>query len=449
MEQLQRVMWHEGMFLTPNQFQQWDRVSDWSLRFCLSVAEPLAAGFVRLEIDQTVLGQGLIALTAAAGILGDGTPFAFPEADAAPPSRAFAERFGAGRDRLVVRVALPAVRTGAPTMPDPDRPAPEPLRFRRQEVAIKDAVQGGAERDISVAVKELRLIFDDEPRDGLVTLPVCVLVRTSSGTVVCEESFVPPCTAIGASSTLLALLKRTYDIACARMQELSGIRRNRGQGLVEFSASETGSLLQLFALNSAIPSLAHLLAHPASHPRLLYLELARLAGQLSTVAAIGSAKDVPPYQHLDLTTTFVALEARLRDLLQTQVVLRYVPLPMARGAGGIHVARLPEAVLEGHRFIIALQTSAAQDKVAAQTSSKAKCASQGRVPQLIAQSIKGLSLAYLPVPPSEVPPQAGTSYFEVARAGDEWPAVLETRTFAVHLPPDYTELRIELMAVKE
>ncbi len=449
MQQLQRVLWHEGMFLTPNQFQQWDRVADWQQRFFLQVAQPLATGFIRLAVDREGLNQGTFALSVAAGILGDGTPFSCPEADALPPARAIAERFAAGRERLVVHLGLPLIRSGGPAFPDLDRVASEPLRYRRSEAAVADAVFGGAEREITVAVKDLRLIFDDEPRDGLTTLPLAVLVRTAAGGFALDEGFIPPCSAIGASPALVQLLKRTFDIACARMAELSGQRRNRGQGLVEFSSSETGTLLQLFALNSAVPGLAHLMGHPTSHPSDLHRELARLAGQLTTLSAEGSARDIPPYRHLEQTASFAALEARLRDLLQTQVVLRYVPLPMAKGPGGVHVARLPEAVLEGHRYILALQTSAAQDKVASQTAGKAKVASQGRVPMLIAQSIKGLGIAYLSVPPAEVPAQANTSYFEVSRTGDEWSQVIETRTLAVHLPPDYTELKIELMAVKE
>lgn len=449
MEQLQRVLWHEGMFLTPNQFQQWDRVADWQSRFCLQVAQPLAAGYIRLAVDREGLSQGTFALTAVAGILGDGTPFSCPEADALPAARAIAERFTAGRERLMVHLALPLVRSGGPSFPDPDRVASEPLRYRRIEANVPDAVYGGAEREITVAAKDLRLVFDDEPRDGLTTLPLAVLVRTAAGGFALDDSFIPPCTAIGASPALAQMLKRTFDIACARMGELAGQRRNRGQGLVEFSSSETGTLLQLFALNGAVPALAHLLAHPTSHPRELHVELARLTGQLTTLAAEGSSRDLPPYRHLDQTASFGALEARLRDLLQTQVVMRYVPLPMTRGAGGIHVARLPEAVLEGHRYVLALQTGAAQDKVATQTAGKAKVASQGRVPMLIAQSIKGMSITYLSVPPAEIPAQAGTSYFEVVRGGDEWTQVIETRTLAVHLPPDYTELKIELMAVKE
>lgn len=449
MDHLQRVLWHEGMFLTPNQFQQWDRVADWNLRFCLGAVEPLATGWLRLEVDREGLAQGIFGLSAAAGLLGDGTPFACPEADPVPASRAFTDRFAPGRERLGVHLALPVVRAGGPSMPDPDRAASEPLRYRRHEAMVRDAVQGGAEREVSVAVKDLRILFDDESRDGLVTLPIGFVVRTAAGGFALDDAFVPVCCAIGASPALVRLLKRVYDIACARMGELAALRRNRGQGLVEFSASETGTLLQLFALNSAVPALAHLLNHPASHPRHLHVELARLAGQLTTLSSEGSSRDLPGYQHLDQTASFAALEARLRDLLQTQVVMRYVPLPMAKGAGGMHVVRLPEAVLDGHRFILALQTGAAQDKVAAQTANKAKIASQGRVPQLVAQAMKGLAITYLPTPPAEVPAQAGTSYFEVVRSGDEWPLVIETRTLAAHLPPDYTELKIELMAVKE
>jgi type VI secretion system protein ImpJ len=58
-------------------------------------------------------------------------------------------------------------------------------------------------------------------------------------------------------------------------------------------------------------------------------------------------------------------------------------------------------------------------------------------------------VTYLSVPPGEIPAQPGSSYFELQRVGDEWANIVESRAIGVFLPPDFTDLKMEFMAVKE
>ena len=53
------------------------------------------------------------------------------------------------------------------------------------------------------------------------------------------------------------------------------------------------------------------------------------------------------------------------------------------------------------------------------------------------------------VPPGEIPAQPGCSYFELSREGEHWGGVADTRTLGIFLPPEFTDLKLECMAVKE
>src|SRR5688572_5199613 len=82
-----KVAWTEGLFLQPQHFQQQDRY--WE-NLVQARTKPLLGhdwGFVDLELDRAALELGKIQLTAARGVLGDGTPFDFPRED--PPPLAF------------------------------------------------------------------------------------------------------------------------------------------------------------------------------------------------------------------------------------------------------------------------------------------------------------------------------------------------------------------------
>src|SRR5208337_3001699 len=105
MDYLQRILWHAGMFLTPHQFQQWDRVNDWQLKSTARILQPLNFGFATLDIDREALSTDAFALRSASGMMPDGTLFSLPEADVVPAPRAFSERITPQSERLPVFLA--------------------------------------------------------------------------------------------------------------------------------------------------------------------------------------------------------------------------------------------------------------------------------------------------------------------------------------------------------
>ncbi len=449
MEYLQRVLWHEGMFITPNHFQQADRHAESVLQRALRSIQPVLRGLTDLEVDRDALGTGSFALRQCAGIMPDGTVFGMPDADELPPSRPFESSFGSDKDRLGVLLCLPDRRPGSPSSDDATKPSSAPVRFKRRGARVRDEVNGGAEREIPVAVATFSLRFDGEPLDGHVALRIAEIIRSPAGGFSISEDFSPSAMCWGAAPAVGRLLKRMVDICCARSGELAGSRRQRTQGQVEFSVSDSANYLLLHTLNGAIPALMHLAANPRLHPEQVWRELARLCGALHTFASEGHPRDIPPYRHDDLTATFAALDTRLRTLLDTNITARYVPIGLSRGPNGVWSGRVPEQALDGHRFYLSIQSSAPADKVSQQTPAKAKIASAGKVPLLVAQAMKGLGLTYLSVPPGEIPAQPGSSYFELQRVGDEWANIVESRAIGVFLPPDFTDLKMEFMAVKE
>src|SRR5688572_1216531 len=72
-----------------------------------------------------------------------------------------------------------------------------------------------------------------------------------------------------------------------------------------------------------------------------------------------------------------------------------------------------------------------------------------RVNLLIAQAVRGVAVKHLPTPPAEIPVQPGRSYFVLQKAGEHWDAVKSSRTMSIYIPPEFTQLKLELMAVKE
>jgi type VI secretion system protein ImpJ len=446
MNRTQRVLWHEGMLLLPQHFQQADRHLDARLGTVLALGQRHPSGFTRLVIDSEALANQQFKLIEAAGILPDGLPFDIPAGDGAPAARPIA--LAPTQDRVTVYLGAALERPGEINSSADGRRDGRTMRYRVQDLTVVDDSGEGDRQQIQVAARHLVLVTGDETLDGLSVLPLGEIERGPTGKLVLSSRLVPPCLTVDASPVLAGLLKRTLEIVSSRAQELAHNRRQRTQGKVEFSVSESANFMMLHTLNGALPVLTHLAAG-RTHPETLYTELTRLAGQLATFSADGYPRDLPSYNHHDLAGCFGRLDERLRALLETSITLRYLPVPLSRTSERIHSGRVPEAALDGHRIYFSVQCGLPAERVMKELPIKAKIASGGRLPALIAQAMRGLSLTYLAVPPGEIPAQPGCSYFELSREGEHWDGITDTRTIAVFLPPEFTDLKLECMAVKD
>lgn len=443
-----KVLWHEGMFLTPQHFQQADRWTEAQIGQVARTLRPLAWGIATLTIDRRALAGGDLALLACEAILPDGLALSALDPDQLPPSRPLAAKLEGRRDRIGVLLAAPARRPGGVAVSDEGEHDGRPTRYRRRFAELADDNAGAAARRLALAVPNLRILFDDEPHDGLVCLRIAEVVRAPDGGFALAEDHVPPCLQLGAAPALLGCVRRIGEILVGRATELAQQRRSRTQGLVEFSVSEIAAYLMLLTVNGAIPGVLEALARPQTHPADVYARLAALAGQLCTFADDGHAKDVPPYRHEEPMASFRALETRLRALLTTAMPTRYVPIPLERQSDRVQAGPIPEAVVDGARYFLAVHSALPAERVLREIPHKAKVGSGGRIGTLIAQAMPGIRLAYLAVPPAEIPTQPGGTYFELDQASPEWAQAAKTRSLAIYLPPEFAEARSEFLAVK-
>jgi type VI secretion system protein ImpJ len=438
------------MFLGPQHFQQAERHAEMRHAGILRALRPLHHGVLRLELDGRALSGGDVALVAVEAVLPDGTAIATLTPDDLPLARPVAEAFaGARTDRVGVWLALPIASDGAVAVSDEGVHQGRHTRYRRRAGSLPDSSPGGGERDVALAVPNLRLLFEHEPRDGHTALRVAEIVRAPAGGYAIADDYAPPCLRLGASAVLAGTVRRVAEILVARSGEMAAHRRSRTQGLVEFSVSELANFLMLLTVNGHLPRLLHQLQSGAAHPEDVFLGLATLAGELMTLSDEGHPKDLPPYDHDRPATAFSAIEGRLRQLLQVVIPTRYLPINVLPASERVHAGTIPEQATEGARFYLAVISALPAERVLRDIPLKAKVASHGSIDRLIAQALPGIKLTYLAVPPQEIPVQPGGVYFQLEPQGAEWLAALKTRSLAIYLPPEFTDARTEFLAVRE
>src|SRR4051794_15563531 len=113
MKNRHRVVWTQGMFLTPQHFQTQDQFFEDALHFRFAASHYANWGVTELDVDSEALANGLFRLNRCVGVMPDGEPIGIPETDEITPSRGFADHFPPNRDTLDVYLALPELRPQA------------------------------------------------------------------------------------------------------------------------------------------------------------------------------------------------------------------------------------------------------------------------------------------------------------------------------------------------
>ncbi|MHC4780246.1 MAG: type VI secretion system baseplate subunit TssK, partial [Planctomycetota bacterium] len=351
---------------------------------------------------------------------------------------------------LGVHIAIPVARAGFAASKDEATLEGIPPRYRAKDAHLIDSMGLTGDREVSVAVNNMRVLFDGESLDGHISLKIAEIGRTATGGFAVADSFVPPCLYFSASEYIASTLRRILEILSTRSADLAMQRRQRAEGLVDFTVSEAATFWLLHTVNGAIPPLLHYYAQGSVHPETIYLELVRLAGNLFTFADLGHPKDIPPYIHDELGKTFADLQGLLNRLLETVIPSHCVPIPLERDPNGVFAGRIPDEKLRRTgQFYLAVNSSAPDEKIAQEVPRKAKVTATNRIAGLTAQFLRGLDLKYQAIPNKLIPVQPGYHYFELVKDGDHWTAIDSTGSIALFLPPEFPDLHVELMAIKE
>jgi type VI secretion system protein ImpJ len=444
MKFLSRVVWSEGMYLGPHHFQAHSRYFEDSIQFAVSTLWYEPYGLLGCALDEEALRNDTLSLVHARGIFSDGMPFMMPESDALPPPRPIGALFPPTRDRLTVSLAVPerkpqglntALSAGA-----------DQARFRAETRAFRDETTGSDERPVQFGRKNIRLLLDIEPADGLVLLPLAQVVRDGSGHIVVDPDFIPPSLQISASERLMLLLRRMIEILEEKSSAMGGAPNATGS----FSPRDIANFWLLHAVNSALAPLRHLWISKRSHPEELFLELSRLAGALCTFALDSHPRTLPFYDHNRLRESFDALDRHIRAHLETIVPTNCLAIPLQKMRDYFYEGEIADTRCLGRaQWVFGIRSTVGFDEVIAKTPPLVKVCSARFVGELVRRAIAGLSLAHLPVPPPAIHAKVEMQYFSINRAGPFWDNIVQTRRVGIYVPGDFPDLEVELLVILE
>ena len=226
-------------------------------------------------------------------------------------------------------------------------------RYTAEVLLRRDENTGLTEKPIQVARKNLRLLTQGESLEGSSSLRVARVLRSPTGGYQLDPRFVPPVVDISASEYLLSIARRLVEILTAKSSTLAGGRRQKNQSLAEFSIADVASFWLLYTVNGHLPQFRHLFEVRRGHPLQLYHAMLALAGSLSTFSTKIQPRQLPSYNHEDLSGCFGDLDAKLRELLETVVPSNCVTLPLRQVQPLIYATAIERGVLPGAPFLLA------------------------------------------------------------------------------------------------
>ena len=437
------------MLLTPHHFQQWDNYHEELLNSRIQSAMQYEYGVLDLQVSNEAIANGNFQITNLRAVLPDGLMINVPDAEAVPDMRPVGNHFAAEAASLGVHIAIPAKKQGEANYQSSGARATNNLRFLQEGISVKDETTGSNEQPVALAKSNLRIIFDDELRDGFTSMKIAELERSATGQLKLSEEYIPAILKVSASIWLSNMLRQLVEILITKSGSLSEQRRQSKASLADFTTSEVAVFWLLHTVNSAIPTMAHFFRSPVLHPERLYISMSELVGKLMTFSVDSHPKDIVKYDHDDLYFTFSTLSSQLKDLLETVIPSRCVAIPLEKTRDTLYVGRVEdERLLKDAAFYLAVRSQMPEAKLIEGVPRVVKIASRDAIDQVIGAALPGVVLTHANPPPAPIPTRVGFKYFMLDTIGPYWNGIRGSKVLAVHVPDEIVDEKLEMYAVK-
>jgi len=438
-----KIVWSEGLFLTPQHLQQQDRYLERYIESRCHALRSHSWGVTELELERDLLAIGKLGLRRVAGVFPDGTPFRMPEGEPLPAPLTIDAKL---RDQ-VIHLAVPLRRQGA--LDSSRTPARDGLvRHAMGELEVRDNTASSASMALlEVAHLQTRLLPEGEPADDYARIPIAhVVERRADQQVVLDDRFVPTVLDARAAVRLSTFMTELLGLLQQRGDALAGRVSATGRG----ASAEIADFLMLQVINRYEPLVAHLADSGLVHPEDLYRLCSMAAGELATFTSSSKRRPMlAQYRHEQLRESFEPAMAALRASLSAVLEQSAIPIPLEAKKFGIHVAAVADRALFGSAvFVLAARADVPGEELRRGFPQQLKIGPVEKIRDLVNLQLPGVPVHAVPVAPRQIPYHAGFVYFELDQAHELWQQLKNSGGIAVHVGGDYPGLSMEFWAIR-
>ncbi|WP_211450952.1 type VI secretion system baseplate subunit TssK [Collimonas antrihumi] len=442
-----KPLWHEGVILTPQHFQQQELWSQFSGRQLASLTVAEAWGVVDVRIDEETLAAGRLKLSSLKLRLPDSAIIDTSIADVLPPARDLARDMPADLQGAVVVAALPLLNAEGGNCRYDEEKLARPRRYFREFVKVPDLFGEGVE-ELSVQRHAVHLLLDFEVQADDMVCPVARISRTGNGQFEVDRSYVPPCLMLSAHARHTERIARLTDILLAKSTALSSRRRERVDQIAEFGVADVSLFWLLHCINTHWPDLSFLLSHPNQPPEKLYAVLARLAGALMTFSTGTTLSALPAYDHGQQEQVFSKLESLIRELLDAIIPSRVIPIGLTQKSPSIWSGQFKdERLLDGADYYLSVHAALPALQLIEHIPKLCKIGSPDDIEHIVNAALAGIPLRAVQRVPAAIPIRLENQYFALDTSDPAHARMLAARACQIYLPSSVPDASLELFAV--
>ena len=442
-----KILWGEGLFLRPQHFQRQDAYHEWRLAEQARALHPYAWGVRRLVVDTDSLANGVLRLIELQAIFPDSEQFSAPLEDELPPPVSLAN-LDPGISSVTFYATLPAFRSAGSNFATPEEAANSAARYVQHNQEAQDWFTQADTSDVVQLQRTMRLVPETEPRDHLVSFPLCRILRSTTGAYTLDPDFMPPAVNIGASMPLLVMLRQLLDALQAKVDALYGFHREPSKHVIEFRSGDIASFWLLHTASSAYAALSHYHNHPQLHPERLFKRMLELAGALMTFSKTYSLGELPSYNHTDPGACFTRLDEMLRELLETVISTRYFAIALAETKPSFYTGRLDSGqITPATNFYLGVRAAMSPAELVSVVPPRFKIGAPDDVDKLVLSATSGVRLTHAPQVPGAIPVKPDFYYFLIEPRGPLYERMLKGQVMTIYAPSGIHDLQMELYAL--
>jgi type VI secretion system protein ImpJ len=444
-KQYDRVIWREGMLISPQHLQQQEQYESQILHERLAASTPLSWGVQAIEFDSGAMKSGRLELTRFDGVLSDGTDL---RGKIAAPTRTIGDHFPTTAKQLEVALGIPVLREGVSNFHEVD--SEWRGRYLVTARSVGDITMSKNTRNIDVGKPAPVLLFGEEKDEDHVKLKIAEIVRDEDGSFTLSDSYIPPVLNIGASPVIMAGLREVMSLAVVKQRALTSTRRQRDAASIEFAAADVTRYLLLNAINSGLPLLKHTSEEPRTSSLAAYLMLLQFAGGLTSFTGEVDPASFPRFQYLDLRSCFLPMFQHIKTMLGAAVKDMSIKIPLEAREDGMWIGRLSEQkMVDCKDWVLAVESDSPEQQVANKLPQLSKMSSWKQIAAIVKAATPGVPLLPTHRPPNEIAIKPGQVYFMIKKDDGYWRDVLAERTIAIYVPPpfDPKHAKITMMGI--
>lgn len=442
------IVWHEGMLLKPQHFQQFTKYLENIVHRRPGRFEQDLWGFSSLTIDLSALKIGKFALLSAEGILPNGSEFYLPERDPLPlPLTIKPEDI----NKTIV-LAIPFYASYPKNINDRNNQH----KYCIDQFDIADIYQSNPEfASIKIAKLNFQLFLKDHISEDWIILDIAKIKEVyTNGEIILDPNFSPSCLDISCSYYLKQVISDIYSKIVSKQAEIN--QKQSKSNYFNFIDE-----IRLFFIFQTIDRYKVLLNNfqllKGIHPRMLYFLLIQMESDIRAFVnhhgltdLASSAYDELVYNHANVSYCFKEIHHRILKNLSFDVQIRVELLKLVQTNTGLHTAKInKQKSTNSYYFILAAKSDLDRDKFHDYFSKQLKIAPLEQIEQLVIHALPGIPIQLLQFAPKEIPHQLDFTYYLISEQCAIELSKTASENIAIYVHGDFPNLVLELWIIRK